>query len=47
MPVLRHKVTGAVVSCSDATAARLGAAWGPVDQKKSAARKRTTKKKAE
>lgn len=31
MPRLRNGQTGAVVSCSDETAARLGSEWSPVD----------------
>lgn len=31
MPRLRNSQTGAVVSCSDETAARLGSEWSPVD----------------
>ena len=31
MPRLRNTRTGAVVSCSEATAARLGRGWEPAD----------------
>lgn len=41
MPRLRNTQTGAVVSCSDETAARLGSEWVPAA--KSAPRKATTK----
>lgn len=33
MPRLRNTLTGAVVSCSDETAARLGGEWVPADVK--------------
>lgn len=33
MPRLRNASTGAVVSCSDETAARLGSEWRPVEVK--------------
>lgn len=33
MPRLRNIQTGAVVSCSDETAARLGTEWQPIDVK--------------
>lgn len=32
MPRLRNIQTGAVVSCSDETAARLGSGWEPADK---------------
>lgn len=32
MPRLRNVQTGAVVSCSDETAARLGSEWVPADK---------------
>jgi hypothetical protein len=34
MPRLRNEVTGAVLTVSDSTAARLGAGWVPADEKK-------------
>lgn len=34
MPRLRNTLTGSVVSCSDETAARLGAEWKPVEPEK-------------
>ena len=50
MPRLRNIHSGAVVSASEATAARLGAEWVPVEgekpkqaPKRSAAKKTTTK----
>lgn len=42
MPRLRNTQSGAVVSCSDETAARLGAEWQPVG----AAEKKAPAKKA-
>lgn len=46
MPVLRNKRTGAVVSCSEATVARLGTWWEPVESAKQVPRKRAAKKKS-
>lgn len=43
MPRLRNRQTGAVVSCSDETAARLGAGWVPADK---ATPKKATPRKA-
>lgn len=36
MPRLRNIQTGAVVSCSDETAVRLGSGWDPADNPKDA-----------
>lgn len=44
MPRLRNTQSGAVVSCSEETAARLGSEWAPVD--KPAPAKRPVKKVA-
>ena len=44
MPRLRSTKSGAVVSCSEATAASLGAEWEPVDKPAPAAKKTTAKK---
>ena len=44
MPRLRNSQTGAVVSVSDETAARLGSEWEPVEKK--AAPKSPAKKSA-
>lgn len=45
MPRFRNVNTGAVVSCSEETAARLGTEWEPAaDEKKAAAPRRSTKK---
>ena len=44
MPRLRNVNTGAVVSCSEETAARLGSEWEPVEEKKADAPRRSTKK---
>ncbi len=53
MPRLRNSQTGAVVSVSDATAARLGGEWVPAEQQeaeptksKPAPRRRTAKSKS-
>ena len=47
MPRLRNVQTGAVVSCSDETAARLGSEWAPVEQEaKATPRKRAPRKSA-
>ena len=48
MPRLRNISTGAVVSCSDETAARLGGEWKPVEtEKKSPAKKAAAPSKTE
>lgn len=39
MPRLRNTKTGAVVSCSDETAVRLGSEWQPVEAPKAPAKK--------
>lgn len=39
MPRLRNVQSGAVVSCSDETAARLGSDWQPVEESKAPAKK--------
>jgi hypothetical protein len=44
MPRLRNVQSGAVVSVSDETAARLGAEWQPADEKKATAKKSSPKK---
>jgi len=49
MPRLRHNKTGAVVSCSDETAARLGSEWEPADKptpKKAPAKKAAPARKS-
>lgn len=46
MPRLRNIQSGAVVSCSDETAARLGSEWRPADEApatKTRATRRSTK----
>lgn len=45
MPELRNTKTGAVVSCSEETAARLGTDWQPVEDEKLAT-KTTTRRKS-
>lgn len=46
MPRLRNAQSGAVVSCSQETAARLGSEWHPVEvaEKKAPAKKAAAKK---
>ena len=46
MPRLRNVQSGAVVSCSEETAARLGAGWVPADAEQPKAAPRTAKKAA-
>lgn len=46
MPKLRNAQSGAVVSCSEATAARLGSEWKASDEAERKP-KRPTRKKAE
>ena len=48
MPRLRNVNSGAVVSCSDDTAAALGAEWEPLEEEKKAqAKKPATAKKSD
>lgn len=46
MPRLRHMKSGAVISCSQEKAARMGDEWQPVTEKKPAAKKAPAKKSA-
>lgn len=46
MPTLRHVQSGAVVNVSDATAARLGSEWGPLEEKKAQAKPATKRAQA-
>lgn len=46
MPRLRNIQSGAVVSCSDETAARLGSEWVAADDRKAAASPKSPAKKA-
>ncbi|MFT3871071.1 MAG: hypothetical protein QM714_00260 [Nocardioides sp.] len=41
---LRNTQSGAVVSCSEETAARLGPGWEPVEEPKAAAKKAAPRK---
>lgn len=43
MTRLQNTRTGAVVSCKEATAARLGSEWGPVQSRKSGKRQQSAK----
>lgn len=44
MPRLVNKVTGAVVSVSESTAARLGSEWAPADQPVTEPKKETSRR---
>lgn len=44
MPRLRNIQTGAVISCSDETAARLDSQWEPAEKPAPEVTKKTTKK---
>lgn len=46
MPRLRHSQSGAVVSVSDETAARLGSEWEPADKAPKATAKKTSSSKS-
>lgn len=45
MPRLRNTQTGAVVSCSEETAAALGSEWVPADEKAPVAKKAAASRK--
>ena len=47
MPRLRNIQSGAVVSVSDETAARLGAEWAPAEEPKKAPAKKSASSKSE